>query len=351
MNKRTRLLEKAITLAMVFILSGCFPEDEVQPLIPFEGIIGTTTKSIYEYQSFYSLADSSEISSNSLSAWDLGFESGTNGQHIIMNSGDQLYVTNLGNVDFVATTQVPDSNNWIYDASSGNTDSLAIKDWVNTATQPYTYSHNVFVIRKILFNELIFQKKFKIIELTPTYYKMVISSMENTIPDTVEIIKNNAINYTKVSIKDEFTMQKIEPNTLDWDLIFTRYATIIPDDFGVPTPYYVNGAIINHTKIEVAKYYITNDMVPAYENDEEYEDGLLKQYFESNFDINFNDSDYSDISDVIGYDWKEFTPNASQKYTVNKRKIYIIKDNTSGKTYKLRFISFTDKPLFQYGEI
>lgn len=348
---KLHFLKILTSIAIAIFLYGCFPEDDVQPLIPFEGVVGTCSQSIYEYQTFFSLEDSTEVSNNLLSDWDLGFESGINGQHVIINSGDQLYATNLGPVDFVSTTQVPDSSNWIYDASSGNTDSLVINGWVNTATGLFTYSQNVYAIRKVVFNEVVFQKKFKLIELTPTYYKIIIGDMESTSPDTIEILKDNTVNYTKVSIRDTYKVQTIEPNSLNWDLCFTRYATIIPDDFGVLTPYYVNGAIINHNKIKVAKYYITTDMVPTYENDTEYEDGLLKQYFESNFEININDSEFSNKNDIIGYDWKEYTPNANQKYTTNKRKVYIIKDIFNDKSYKLRFISFTDKPLFQYGEI
>jgi len=75
---------------------------------------------------------------------------------------------------------------------------------------------------------------------------------------------------------------------------------------------------------------------------------MLKVFFESNFTVSIHNSLFYDQRDTIGWDWKEYKPDLAQKYTVNKRKLYIIKDKHSSKTYKLRFINFTDNPIFQY---
>ncbi len=341
-------------------LSSCFKDDETEPLKLFPGKVGNTEKSIYTHQSYYCLEENRELAINTNSDWDIGFEGDVNGEHVILNSADVLYISNLGPVDFATTNSIPDDAVWSYDASSGNYDSLAINGWVNTNTEPYEYSHNVYIISQksgITYSPF---KKFKLIELTNNYYKMVVDVLENSTPDTIFIQKNNHINFVAVSMRNKTKVVPIEPNNSLWDIQFTQYASIIPDDNGVPTPYLLRGVYINTNKIKVTKYYISTDEVPVY-SDKKTEDDELQAYFEDYYKITpLHDSLYKSNWDVIGYKWKTVTidKNANTAvYKANLRHVYLIKDIINDKDYKLQFFSFKNEegfkgyPWFEFIEI
>lgn len=339
------------------LLNSCLPQDEFTLLKPFQGIVGTTTHSIYTHQSYFLLSDSLEVSSNLNNTWDLGFAAAENGSHVILNSADLLYVSNLGAVDFTATTELPDSVAWVYDASSGNLDSLAINHWIDQSTNPFTYSQNVYVIAQKRASTYTPIKKFKLIELTNTYYKLVIDKLENSIPDTVVIEKNALVNYVGLSLRDVNYQVNMEPNKDHWDILFTQYASIIPDDNGTPTPYLLRGAFINPSKISVAPFYITTDMVPEITNNSELEESYLQDYFENQLTTIPNDTTFKTTRDIIGWEWKDVTVDEQANtavYKADTRRIFFIKDS-NGKVYKLRFFSYKSidgengYPWMQYG--
>ncbi len=357
-NIFTKLL---IFSLIVTISTSCFKEEnEPYPLNPFSGGTGSTENSIYSHQSFYSLDENIEVSSNTNSSWDLGFEGSVNGEHVILNSADVLYIANIGAVDFTNTTTIPNNTDWFYDVSTGNFDSLAINGWVNTEVIPYEYSQNVYIVAQkkgITYTPI---KKFKLIELTNIHYKIVIDVIENSIPDTVIIPKNDQLNFVKVTTRNKTEVVTIEPNNAVWDIQFTQYGSIIPDDNGVLTPYHLRGAYINPNKIKVAIYYITTDEVPE-NSDSKTEDDELQAYFEDYFNITpLHDSLYSLNWDAIGYKWKAVTidENANTAvYKANMRYVYLIKDIQNGKNFKLQFFSYKNQegvkgyPWFEYIEM
>jgi hypothetical protein len=327
---------------LLILLQSCFPEDEFTPLKPFKGIVGTTANSIYLYQSYYLLSDSLEVSNNLNNAWDLGFDASENGAHVILNSADLLYIANLGTVDFESTTTLPDSVNWVYDASSGNIDSLAVNHWIDMTTNPYTYSQNVFVIAQKRASSYTPIKKFKLIELTNTYYKLLIDIMPNSEPDTVIIEKNPVVNYVGLSLREANYPVTMEPNKDQWDILFTQYASIILDDNGIPYPYLLRGALINSSKIKVARYYITTSEVPEIIDNNDLEEANLQEYFENQMNTIPKDSDFKTTRDIIGWEWKEVTVDEQANtaiYKADTRRIFFIKDN-DGTIYKLRFFSY-----------
>ncbi len=322
-----------------FAISSCFPENESYPPIPVEGSVGEINYSIYDYQTFYSLTDNIESASNSTSDWDLGFDCNNEGADVILNSGDILSLYNAGPVDISLPIDIPSNANWVYDASSGNTDSLAIKDWVNTNTIPFTYSHDVYVVRK---NNVPF-KKFKLIGLNENNYTIITSELVQFTPDTILVLKDDKINYQKLSLQNNNSIIPIEPQSQNWDLQFTTYQSVIPDDDGVPTPYVVRGVLHNPVETEVAFYYISEQEVPKYDpslkNQEEAE---LEQFFLKLSMDDIEGIDYSKSLDAIGYDWKDVDidfETGSAIYAANTRNIYLLK-NQKDELYKLRFISF-----------
>lgn len=346
-------------LIAALLLTACFPVDEQLPLIPFKGVVGSASNSIYTHQTFYSLKQETEVAYSKLELWDLGFECGNSGENIVMNSGKSMYICNIGKVDFINTNSVPNDANWIYDASSGNPDSLAINNWVNTQSSPYEYSEDVFAMGYKINNSITPTKKIKIIELTDTYYKLVVDVIEGSTPDTMTINKDNTLNYIKYNFEETPALVNVEPISSDWDIQFTKYATIIPDDSGILTPYVLNGAFINNKSISVAIVEISTDLVPEYSGNSTYEEDLLKQYFEEQITEIPDDSLFSLNQDAIGWEWKKVTIDEAANtavYKANTRLIYIIKELSTDKYYKLRFFSYlTDGvrgyPWFQYIEM
>jgi hypothetical protein len=345
-----------ISILSLLLLGGCLPQDEQEPLVPYGGIIGSTSNSIYTHQSFFSLPDSNEVSNNLNAAWDLGFEASPNGEHVILNNSDLLRIANLGAVDFSQTTQVPANAIWLYDASSGNYDSLAIMNWVNTIVSPFEYTQNVYILGQMGEDSIRPLKKFQLIELTPNKYRIVIGKLDNSEQDTFTIEKNPAKNFVKVSIRNNFDIVPIEPTSDDWDILFTQYEDSIPDDYGVLYPYVLRGTFINHSKIKVAYYYISTNEVPANPDDPNRESGELKAYFEGNSIKPAADSAYTSEWDAIGWKWKKVTIDEAANtaiYKVDTRRIYLIKDLLNGTEYKLRFFSYYSNgvvgyPVFQY---
>jgi len=357
-------LKNAFKLWFLFIITtslfaGCFPDDEQEPLIPFKGIIGSTYNSIYTHQSYYSLADSSEVAYNLNSAWDLGFEASENGSHVILNNSDLLRVANLGEVNFIETTAVPDNAKWLYDESSGSFDSLSVTNWVNTNVTPYDYSNNVYILGQHSGNKIVPFKKFQLVELTDKQYKIVIDNLDNSSPETLTINKNSNLNFVKASIRQKAEIVNIDPNSNKWDIQFTQYEDSIPDEFGDLYSYLLRGTFINPAKIKVAKYYITTNEVPENQYDSNKESDQLKTYFEGNNIKPMADSLYSSNWDAIGWEWKDVTIDKEANtafYKADTRRIFLIKDIINGKNYKLRFFSYYSNgvagyPWFQYVEM
>jgi len=348
-----------LAIITLSLLTSCFPEDQHEPLIPFKGIIGSTYNSIYTHQSYYSLSDSSELSYNLNSAWDLGFEASTNGEHVILNNSDLLRVANLGTVDFTGTTSVPVNAKWLYDSSTGNFDSLSVMNWVNTNVTPYEYSKNVYVLGQYGENKIIPFKKFQLIEVTNELYKVVIDNLDNSNLDTLTVLKNSNLNFVKTTIRQKAQIVTIEPNSNKWDIQFTQYEDSIPDDTEILYSYLLRGAFINPAKIKVAQYYITTDEVPENLVDPNRESDELKIYFESNSIKPKDDSFYSSNWDDIGWEWKDVTIDKEANtayYKADTRRIFLIKDIINGKSYKLRFFSYYSNgvvgyPWFQYIEM
>ncbi len=349
------MMKPVYYLLILVILGGCLPDDTAYPLIPFKGVIGTTTQSIYTYQSFYSLADSTQVSVNLITDWDLGFEASANGEHVILNSADLLFIANLGATNF-DQPQTPAKFQWTYDASSGSFDSLAIDGWVNTQQTPYQYSHNVYYLGREGDNGIVPVKKFKIIALTQTNYTLVTDNPDNSDRDTLIVPKNEAVNFTKVCIRNKPQVVAVEPPKTDWDLLFTQYQDTIPDDNGVLYSYVLRGVFINPFKTKVACYTISEAEVPVNTTDKAKEEDELKRFFE---DAGFNqvpEELYQSYQDVIGWDWKDVTIDEGANtavYKANTRKIYFIRDTQTGYTYKLRFFGYYTQgvagyPWFQY---
>ncbi len=302
-------------LSVITLLTSCFKEDI--PIQPQSQDDITVTESIYTHQSFFDLATGQIVSVNPVDAWDLGFESSSDGWHIIINSGKYLGIYSSGTTDFNGLASVPASAIWNFDKSDGNLDSTAVGNWLSPQSVP---TNEVFVVglndgvkyspvKKIVFTSLI-----------AGVYSFRFADMDGTNPATFSISKDTTKNFVYFSFADGGKEVPVEPSKNSWDFVFTQYSTILFTDLGVATPYFVRGVLSNRNGVEVAL------------------DSLIGYLNITSADIiNFQ---FSTKSDAIGYDWKSvnITGNTAS-YAVRPKNTYVIKSN-GGHWYKLRFTGF-----------
>jgi hypothetical protein len=306
-----------IIIILALGLTSCFDEDGyvIEP-IPIQEV--KIPYSMYEYQTYFKISSSEIVAHNLYSDWDLGFESTENGWHIILNSSRFMYAGNTGLSDFEAiNTNLADT--MIFDASSGNLDSTAIDNWADFSDpQNPVFPKNVYIINRgkdeegnnFGFKKIVFEK------LEGNSYYLRYSNFDNTDEHTFQIVKNPDVNFVLFSFDNGGNMTTQQPEKSTWDLCFTKYTSILFDDFGVPTPYLLRGVLINQSGIQVAK--ITNKL---------FKD--ISIFDESNWLFSLK-------QDAIGYDWKTYE---NDSYLIETKFSYVIKDRDNI-YYKLRFTSF-----------
>jgi len=313
-------MRKLFYLSLVIILlffTSCFKDDE--RIIPIEIDEIEIPFSVYEYQTYYNISDGSVVSHNHYSEWDLGFESSTEGYHIILNYSRFMYAGNTFDTDFYSVTS-NNADEMLFDNSSGNLDSTVFIDWVDfTDSENPIFSKNVYIVDrgKNELGEEFGLKKIVFEKLEEDTFYIHYANLDNTEDHFYKIPKDSNVNFALFSLEDEGNMVVQEPDKLIWDICFTKYSTIIPDDFGVPTDYLVRGVLLNPNKnIEVAL-------------------DTVNYFYNITFDIMLEYT-YLSTRDAIGYDWKVFT---NDFYTIRENNSYILRD-VNGVSYKIRFTDF-----------
>ncbi len=305
-----------IIISLSITLTSCFKDDGyvIEP-IPIQEV--KIPYSIYEDQVYFRLSDTAIVSHNNYAAWDLGFESSASGYHIILNTSKFMYAGNTESTDFSAITSNTASL-MLFDRSSGSPDSTAIGNWgdFSNPLNPI-FPKNVYIINRGVdelgnsfgFKKIVFEK------LENNSYYLHYSNLDNSDEHFYQIPKDNLVNHVQFSFDNGGNTTAQQPNKADWDILFTKYSTILFDDNGVPTPYLVRGAYINKG-LSVAKDTITDF----------YSIGI-------NSVGNYS---FSTKQDAIGFDWKDYI---GEKYIVKPYFTYIIKDNKNN-YFKLRFTGF-----------
>jgi HmuY protein len=298
-------------ILFLIIFVSCETEDSaLDP--PKPGDIETMQIAIeYPYlnQVYYDCGTNSVVSQNTKYDWDIGFESGENGSHIILNTAKGMYAKNLKNVELDFVHPDPKNINWDWDDSSGDLDSLAIKtSWENLG--------NIFIINR-QYNSSFEHSGYvnmRILSVDDEKYEIEYFDYNNNETTKAEIIKDNSHNFVHFSF--ESGQINIEPNKNDWDILFTNYQNKFRE---LDYPFVITGALIN-------RY---NGVVSAEDSTGNFFDILLGD--SSNYE-------FSNNADAIGYDWK-IRNSDDNSFEIDERKFYIIRA-TEGIFYKLRFIDF-----------
>ena len=310
-----------LLVLLSIMVSSCFKEDErITPHEPGNYVSDTVALTdLYKYQVYYSMFDSSAVSTNLKTTWDLGFESTTFGWRVIINSSNFMKSAYLPGQDFglpVDTTGAA----WLFNPSNGTADSLVIGKWFEISNDNDTLGTN----RLLLIDRGVDEKgnprgfsQLVVDSLKNGVYYFRTAAMDGKNPQSHSVKKQGNVNNILFSISNPSAVVS-EPDNSNWDLLFTQYTTLLYTDEGDPYPYLLTGVLINPRFVEVAV-----DSISPFES----------VTFESAQSRNF-----SKHADRIGYNWKRYD-FAVGTYTVNSDIIYLIRD-TKGYLYKLRFIGF-----------
>jgi len=259
----------------------------------------------YNNQIYYDLGTNSMVRSNPKTAWDLGFESGVNGWHIVLNSARGMAV-HRSNLSFdQLTTDV--GLDWHWDVQSGDLDSTAFGDWQND---------NLLYVIDLGYSSdgshLGF-KKMQMTDLTGTNYVIQVGDLSNSSGVEVVINKDPETSFTYYSFDNGVV--DIAPSKEEWDLLFTQYTHLFynPDEV-----YVVSGVLLNRYQTEATL--------------------IVGKTFE---DVNYDDAiqaNFSNLINEIGYSWKWYDYSNSV-YLVDPSMVYVVR-TSEGLFYKIHFIDF-----------
>ncbi len=296
-------------IGIIFIFSACLKEEK-PVLPPKQGDIETKQIEIgypYKYQVYYDCKSNEVVRMNNRFDWDLSFESGKDGFHILANTARGIFISNLGEIDFET---IIDSSKiaWNWDDERGDLSETAIGDW--------RAKNEVFIIdlQYDLKGHHLGYKKLKILDVSETKYHIKSANLDGSAMQKWEIIKNQNLNFVHFSFKTG-TLE-LEPDKNDWDLLFSNHYHKFSN---LPYPFVLTQVLINKE----------NGVKVAENNDANFKEIVL---------ADTSKYEFTNYWDEIGYDWK-IRNGQDNSFTIDTNKYFIIKD-TEGYFFKLRFIDF-----------
>lgn len=312
---------------MLFALNSCEKAEKLYPEPTIPKGIQTQIFGMgenYENQIWFEFSTQATAINRS-DVWDIAFSCGAENT-IKINGGKNSYfgVARFPGADFNSFTAIDVKQTmWEFDNPGGLSDSMVFNGWCSAAGAGTYKSNDVLYIIDLGEDTLTSKRyiKLKLDGRYPGYYKFSWAYMGDTAArSTVTLNTNTDYNYVYYSFGAKAEVQNEPFTNTKWDIVFTTYKQIIPDENSKPFPYILRGVLSNQNGVEVGE--IKN--IP----------------FE---DINISNAlaaVYSQKQDEIGYDWKIWNLTAN-KYTVDQNKIYLIKD-TKGQYFKMKFVDFYD---------
>lgn len=317
-------MKKALLIALIPVLGACFKK-EIPVEKPTSGAITAQIElgADYANQIYYDLETNSIIRQNNREIWDLAFEAGDNGFHILLNES-RIMSAALSNETDIAALTSDAGLTYHWDFHTGNLDSTAIGDWQS--------SGKVYVIDlgTSLTGSNLGKKKLKVLSVSNTEYQIEFADLNSTSIQTFTIPKSTTAGFTYFSMTGSGSLKDIEPDKGSWDLIFTAYCHV----FDEHTPYSVVGVLSNRFGVKVQEVSIP------------FADLKYADIVESDFEERVN---------VIGYDWKTYDFD-NGTYVVNSNRTFIVK-TVLGRYYKMRFVDYYDEngikgaPKFELQEL
>lgn len=321
------MLSRRIYICIVFCLAimSCEPiEIPVEAIPPGEiSQASINIESDYKYQKHFSLDQGEVVHEVLKTDWDIAFSTNNDEPYIILNSSKAMQAALMvDRSDKVETGEVE----WSWDTSTGNTDTLALKEWqlhegaflVDRGYDPMGQSIGYVVV--------VFEG------YEDGVYKFSWNHLDNEEHYSVTIKTNESIRFQGFSFSSNEEVE-IEPERSSWDILATQYLHVF--NWEEASYYLVSGILINQDRIEVFE-----DEISAFVD-------INREHAEK--------QSYSREKDIIGYDWKTYDYD-SGFFIIDFEKTFLLK-TSEGLYYKLRFIDFYDEngikgtPKFEYQKL
>lgn len=321
----------SLLLFVLLFLSSCLKEE-----LPIDKpLLGNGESTIEQFsigkeyydQVYYNIEEGKIVLRVNRNAWDLGFETAADGFHVIINNSRAGGLRKTNKTDF-SKVMSDNTVDWGYDSPSWSMDSTFIGDWRGDSSI-YVFFLGVDNDAATSMNKY----KFRVMDVTPTEYKIEYCLLSETEPTTAIVPKREGYRFSMFSlVSGQEVTEQVVPKDTDYDVCFRSYTYIYPDGI----PYLVVGCLLNPygtaatKKLEKTKFDEVN-----------YEDVLTAQF--------------SNVVDQIGFDWKEYGLSVTY-YTVYPEMNYLLKTQNN-RYYKLHFLDYYDDsgvkgaPKFEFQEL
>lgn len=296
----------ALTLGL---LTGCIKEElPVQPRERLAGEYQFCMGGGYQQQLWMDLERGEVVAQNTLSDWDLAFESGPQGWRIMLNGGRMMLAWNTGATQIDAPVDVFGVfGNGRFDAPTGHPDSTAFGDWRGAGA--------LFVVDMgyDAQGNLLGQCRVRPIAVDASSYTLELALANGSNVQQVVVPKDPQRSWVHYRV-GQGVVQVAPPNG-QWDLVLTRYTYYFSSD---NLPYLVVGALIDGRTTRVAR--------------------LASRDFATVTLADTLGSGFERRRDIIGYDWKTYSFDTNV-YTVDPGIVYIVQD-ADGLFYKMHFLDY-----------
>jgi hypothetical protein len=298
-------------LVTAILLSSCEKKELPAPAFDRGDVITNQVDMgpTYKNQIWFSLSENRIMSSNLKSDWDLAFEAGSTGNHIMLNGSKGMKVYKTSHTDLAQVTDTLGLGfNSKADAPSGKLDSTAFEGWESLNT--------VYVIDRGYDEAGLHEGfyKMKLTSVTASHFTFEFGDIFGTQISQGTVNKQSDYNFVMYSFRTGYETY-IEPKKTDYDLCFTVYTHYFTNPFQY---YQVTGVLQNQYQTKVMRI-----------KDKPFADIVLS---DTTGRVFFTDRN------SIGYEWKTFSLNTNL-YAIDPTYCYIIHDS-KGFYYKLHFVDF-----------
>lgn len=313
-----------LSIALI-LLSSCFKEEDKRD--PNNTITSVSMKMGEDYGNvfYYNLNNSSVVSQNLWSDWDLSFYAQQDDYYIKLNDGANMKAFDAQTSNFESVISFDNSWKPMVDDATGKKENLSLKfavDYIKEDTTFYKSKVYVLMLGSDAAGNEIGYKKLSLLYTYLNSYVIKFSNLDNTETHTFSIIKDVTVNYVHFKFANGGSQLKIEPDKSTWDIVFTRSTDItITNDFSDTIfDYSVTSVLLNpyHTKAYLEKEIAYEDINAS----------------------NINNSALTNQLNIIGFDFKSFNL-VSGVYTIRPGKSYVIND-INDFYYKMKFLDFYD---------
>ena len=302
-------MNKIFTTLLLFISLNLFSQNQSISLLPS-----------YTNQSFYSL-ENGEVTNLNNTDWDLAFSTATMSSSIRINAGmgTELYSYPLGDTTDWNTFNSSNLSNWlpIYNSDTNwfvgafdkNSTSMFDMGWgMYSMITHHVTGDSLYAIKTIGGD----WKKLWIQKLANDEYSFKYANLDGTneINTSVSKLNYSDKNFIYYSLDQNSVLDR-EPNSIDWDITFTKYITPVQG-----MPYGVTG-VMSNDGVQVAQV----DNLP-----------------DPNSYTDYSQHSMSTEINTIGYDWKSFDMSTFS-YSVEPYRCYFVKD-LQDKVWRIIFTSF-----------